>query len=395
MNISFINSFYPSPIVGGVERVTHDLATALSAKGHNVDVMILEGTLPHDKNQNYDCHLVPEPGYWGAEKNSEAFRRLLNEHQIQIVVVQSEKFPAIELVESGISCGVKVVSVFHIAPCCDRGGWNDLLAPQIWRHGMLATMLKLPYLFIRYIVNRYVSCSWERKKLQRQYNISNKFITLSAHFHPRLIKFLKATDSSKFCAIPNPAPPCSVSKEEVARKKNIILWVGRMNFCQKRPDRMIQIWEKIASFHTDWTLIMIGDGDAKDILEKYCNRNHVPRVLFTGQVDPHPYYRKAKLLCMTSSWEGWGLVVTEAMSYGCVPIAYNSYDSLKDIICNNNNGIIVPAYDKTSFISELNRLIDNDKLRCDLAFNGLESIKKYALDSVVSQWEELFKELLN
>lgn len=118
MNISFINSFYPSPIVGGVERVTHDLATALSAKGHNVDVMILEGTLPHDKNQNYDCHLVPEPGYWGAEKNSEAFRRLLNEHQIQIVVVQSEKFPAIELVESGISCGVKVVSVFHIATRC-------------------------------------------------------------------------------------------------------------------------------------------------------------------------------------------------------------------------------------------------------------------------------------
>lgn len=394
MNICFINSFYPSPIRGGVERVTHDLATGLSARGHSVDIIILEGTLPHDINQAYACHLVPEPGHWGSVKNSEAFRNLLRKHQIQVVVVQSEKYPAIELAESGISCGVKVVSVFHTAPCCDRGRWNDLLAPQIWRHGMLATMLKLPYLFIRYIVNRYVSCSWERKKLQCQYNISNKFITLSAHFHPRLIKFLKATDSSKFCTIPNPAPSCCVSEEEIAHKENIILWVGRMNFCQKRPDRMIQIWEKISSNHTDWQLVMIGDGDAKDILEKYCNMHHVPRVLFTGQVDPHPYYRKAKLLCMTSSWEGWGLVLTEAMSNGCVPIVYNSYNSLQDIIDNNKSGIIVPAYDKKSFCGIIEKLMVDEERRKDIALYGIQAIQMYAIDKVVMKWENLLMKLL-
>ena len=394
MNICFINSYFPSPTVGGVERVTHDLATALSAKGHRVDIVIIEGTMPQGVVQAYTCHLVPEPGQWGSIKNSEAFRNLLSKHQIQVIVVQSEKFPAIELVESGFGCGVKVVSVFHTAPCCDRGRWNDQIVPEIWRHGKVVTILKSPYHFFRYIINRHISCSWERMKLQRQYKISDKFITLSVLFHPRLIEFLKIDDPSKFGAIPNPAPSCCVTEEEIAYKENIILWVGRMNFSPKRPDRMIQIWERIAIYHTDWKLVMIGDGDAKDILEKYCNRHQVPRVIFTGKVDPYPYYKKAKLLCMTSSWEGWGLVLTEGMSFGCVPIAYNSYDSLKDIISNNENGIMVPAYDKKTFIKELNQLINNDEYRCHLAFNGLKSIKRYELDAVVCQWENLFKQLL-
>lgn len=394
MNICFVNSSFPSPTVGGVERVTHDLATALSAKGHRVDIVIIEGTLPQGVDQAYTCHLVPEPGYWGSIKNSEAFRNLLREHQIQVIVVQSEKLPAIELVESCLDCCVKVVSVFHTAPFCDCGRWNDKIVPEIWRHGKVVTILKSPYHYFRYIINRHISCSWGRMKLQRQYKISDKFITLSVLFHPRLIEFLKIDDPSKFGAIPNPVPSCCVTEEEIAYKENIILWVGRMNFCQKRPDRMIQIWERIAFFHTDWKLVMIGDGDAKDILEKYCKRHQVPRVLFTGKVDPYPYYKKAKLLCMTSSWEGWGLVLTEGMSFGCVPIAYNSYESLKDIISNNENGIMVPAYDKKTFINELNRLINNDEYRCHLAINGLKSIKRYELDAVVCQWENLFKQLL-
>ena len=82
------------------------------------------------------------------------------------------------------------------------------------------------------------------------------------------------------------------------------------------------------------------------------------------------------------------------MSFGCVPIAYNSYDSLKDIISNKENGIMVPAYDKKTFINELNRLINNDEYRCHLAINGLKSIKRYELDAVVCQWEKLFKILL-
>ena len=59
--------------------------------------------------------------------------------------------------------------------------------------------------------------------------------------------------------------------------------------------------------------------------------------------------KRAPILCMTSNYEGFPMVLVEAMQYGCVPFAFDSFPSLYDIINDGINGVIVPAFDEDSY----------------------------------------------
>lgn len=392
MNICFINSGYPSPTTGGVERVTYNLTHVFREHGHQVGVLVLEGTLPPVTEQLCPCFLVPEPGHWGSSANVEFFRQLQRKWNIQLVIVQSEKFPAVELCEQGLEDGVKVISVFHTAPFPDRGTLDDCISPEIWRHGLCWTVINLPFLLLRHWRNSSAARKWEREKLRRQYALSDAFVTLSPRFHQKLAEFLRIMDSNKLYAIPNP----SVTVAESAQKKDkLIIWVGRMTFTQKRPDRMVRIWETIAPAHPDWHLALLGDGEAREVLEAYCSRKKIPRISFVGTADPIPYYRRANILCLTSSWEGWGLVLTEAMSYNCVPVAYDSFSPLRDIIQDGETGLAVPAFDETVYRNRLEWLMTHNNERDSMAEKTSPSVQRFSMERILRQWEELFQQVMN
>ena len=94
---------------------------------------------------------------------------------------------------------------------------------------------------------------------------------------------------------------------------------------------------------------------------------------------------------MTSRLESWGLTITEAQQFGVVPIAFNSYPSLTDII-NPQNGIIVSDNDLSAYIKAIKYLIRNKNARKNLAINAIESSKKFKSDIIAKQWIELMKE---
>lgn len=50
----------------------------------------------------------------------------------------------------------------------------------------------------------------------------------------------------------------------------------------------------------------------------------IPNIRFVGYQDPLSYQLESRILCLTSIYEGWGMVLTEAMQCGAVPIAFNS-----------------------------------------------------------------------
>lgn len=98
---------------------------------------------------------------------------------------------------------------------------------------------------------------------------------------------------------------------------------------------------------------------------------------------------------MTSLYEGWGMVLTEAMQCGAVPIAFNSFASVTDVIDHGRNGILVKPFSIKQYEKELRRLMDNLDLLKRLSENAMQDIKKYNVDCVVDQWEELFQEFNN
>lgn len=92
---------------------------------------------------------------------------------------------------------------------------------------------------------------------------------------------------------------------------------------------------------------------------------------------------------MTSAFEGWGLTLTEAQQYGCVPMAFNSYESLPDIIDDGQNGIIVDWPDTRQYAGKLASLMADNGLRRQMAAKAIETSHRFEAEKVGRMWVEL------
>ena len=99
-------------------------------------------------------------------------------------------------------------------------------------------------------------------------------------------------------------------------------------------------------------------------------------------------------MLLVSEYEGFGIVLIEAQSFGCVPVALDSYSALHDIVINGNNGVIIEyPFQIDKFVSEIAFLIDNkDKLE-EYELNAIKSVEKFSLPNVVKMWLKLFEEV--
>lgn len=155
------------------------------------------------------------------------------------------------------------------------------------------------------------------------------------------------------------------------RKKRRILFCGRLT-AQKVPYRALYIWQWLQNELPDWELSIVGDGPWRERMQDLCRKLGLKRVVFYGFKDPRPFYRESSVLWMTSNFEGWGLVLTEAMQYGCVPIVYNSFSSITDIIESGKTGYIIAPFDTEQFAVRTLELIRSGTL-CNFAQTGSPS----------------------
>lgn len=139
-----------------------------------------------------------------------------------------------------------------------------------------------------------------------------------------------------------------------------------MDYENKRVNRIVEAWESLYKKYVDWELILVGDGSHKNTLEDYVRKRNIQRVCFKSfQVDPPiRYYKDASIFLLTSDLEGFGLVITESMSYGVVPIVYGSYEAIYDIIDDGKSGFITPMpYNNQKTVDSISLLIEDEKLR--------------------------------
>lgn len=109
----------------------------------------------------------------------------------------------------------------------------------------------------------------------------------------------------------------------------------------------------------DWHLDIVGDGPDAEMLKDSAQKLGLSRIAFHGFQNPEPYYSRASVFCMTSTFEGFGLVLVEAMQHGCVPVAFDSYPAVRDIISHGENGILVPPFQEEIYSNALTSLINN------------------------------------
>ncbi len=175
-------------------------------------------------------------------------------------------------------------------------------------------------------------------------------------------------------------------------KKERVISVGRLVY-QKGFDRLIRIWSIVNKQYPTWKLDIYGEGEKEDELKRKIQEYSLEKVItikpFTKDIMTE--YTKSSIFALTSNYEGFGLVLIEAMFCGLPCISFNCPFGPSEIIKNNEDGIIVTNNDIELYADKLCGLIKSQQLRMKLGENAKTNVLRYSPKYIIDKWNELFK----
>jgi glycosyltransferase involved in cell wall biosynthesis len=105
-------------------------------------------------------------------------------------------------------------------------------------------------------------------------------------------------------------------------------------------------------------------------------------------------YQQASILVLTSQYEGFGMVLAEAMACGVPCVSFDAPCGPAEIIHDSEDGYVVPLNDDDALANRLAALMDDDDLRRDMSQRARRNILRYTPNVVMAQWEELYNRLI-
>jgi glycosyltransferase involved in cell wall biosynthesis len=389
MNILFVTQFRIDANRGGVQRVTESLSREFARRPGTKVYYLSLGAGKDEVIDNIPQFYIANPRSIEAPENVSYLRKLISDREINVIINQAGIYPKpLQLLKSSIDDQVKLVSVHHNCISCLQKNYENIIREH-YKGSKIFKLIDNP---VGWRVMKY----YNRVKYGRYFTSamkkSDKLVLLSHRFVPELSDYNVTPVHGRVEAIPNPAPFAVVDGVE-AKKQNRLLFVGRLNYQQKRANLLIDIWKQLYLKFPDWSLDVVGDGPKKDELVRNAEREGLQRITFHGFQDPKPFLEKAKIFCLTSAFEGYGMVLVEAQAYGVVPVSFNCFSALPDIIQSGTNGIIVRKFDLNQYISELHQLMEDENGRKQMARHAQVSVKEFEVSKVADVWLKLFEDL--
>ncbi|WP_378173656.1 glycosyltransferase family 4 protein [Aquimarina sp. SS2-1] len=254
------------------------------------------------------------------------------------------------------------------------------------------------------IYERHVSRSVEIKKGKR--SLTKRIITsvkyglmnFGGRFYDHFVVLTRGNlnewSFKNLKVIPNPLSFYPEAKSTLENKK--VLAVGKHSF-QKGYDRLLKSWKQVVQKHSDWTLDIYGTIDEREGLDILANKLKISNTVnfYPPIKNISEKYQEASIYTMSSRFEGFGMVLTEAMAYGVPCVSYDCPYGPSDIITDGKNGVLVENGDIDAFAEGIISLIENQKQRESFGINAKETVKKYLPETIAKEWDLLFKSLKN
>lgn len=376
-----------NPTQGGTERTAFLLACLLKKQGFHVVFL----SLLHTRKRNdslFPQYFLPDPLNLFSSSNSDFVEKICGNLNIGFILNEGASSDSSFFFNHAcLKTNAQIVSILNFSIWEGLDHFHSLIPPMFGHGQTWPNMLKTAGRMLTAPWKKYSSIRKKRNKLHHLLEYSDKVVVLSPSYASDCISFTAPRYSHKLHPIPNPLTFPVQEPFSLELKKNTLLYVGRLSYGDKRVDRLLNIWKKLHATHADWCLKIVGDGEFREPLEKMAARDHLERVFFMGRQDPEPFYREAKILCMTSTHEGMPMVINEALAYGCLPIAFNSFHAAEEMIPNEETGRLVPAFDLEQYARTLAEL-----MKTPYQAPCRKVLENYSEKTVTSKWLSCLKE---
>ena len=392
MNIAFFLFTYPG--IGGTETVSNLLAEWFTKKGGgNCCVIAWKRGEHKTANSLTDIFYLPDGNNIDSDANVEAILEYVTKKQIRVIINQGPFWKGTKRLHTA---GCRLISVLHYAPSFridnNRNAIDRLYNNSEGKKLSYRIKTLVRHSFKDFFSKRdfyRIDAPFFREVLEN----SDAFVLLCPSYVTEWKNLLKLRDDRLLLSIHNPIIVPKVNGTIKTEKMKTLLFVGRLTAWDKRVDRLLYLWSELESKYKDWKLCVVGDGEERKNLMTLAKELQLERVEFVGYKDPRPYYRNADVLCMTSSSEGYPMVVLEAAIYGCPTIAYGVSSGIKEMIEDGGTGFVIKPFQKEEYLTKLRWLMDNQSEREAMGKNAYVRLSKYDIETIGKQWIALFNKI--
>ncbi len=228
---------------------------------------------------------------------------------------------------------------------------------------------------LKWLLMRLLAPSFDKFIVLTKGNVQEWKSLKNLHIIPNLLSF-------------NPNQSSSLQNRKV-------IAVGKQGY-QKGYDLLLKAWKLVYEKHPDWELEIYGTIAAEYKLQELANAIGIEDVIhfYAPVKDIQTKYLDASIYVMSSRFEGFGMVLIEAMASGLPCVSFDCPHGPADIINQGEDGILVPNGDFNQLANVLIELIEKEVLRKDMGAKAKENVKRYLPEHIMPLWDHLFQQLI-
>lgn len=193
--------------------------------------------------------------------------------------------------------------------------------------------------------------------------------------------------------IPNAANFIAEKYSDCSAKR--VIAVGRLDY-QKSFDRLIQVWEKVHQQMPDWRLDIFGQGEWQEMLQGMIDERGLQETVKLNGPTKNigQEYSESSMIVMSSHYEGFPMVMIEAMACGLPAVSFDFKCGPKDIIKERENGLVVPGGDIDGLAEAMMTLMKDDELRKRMGEEAKKVVETFSEAKVMDKWVRLYEETI-
>lgn len=332
-------------------------------------------------------------GRSGTERVTCQLANLLDSHGYQVVILNMDTlkekvaFPLNKNIEVQ-SCDSSLIKLIKIIKSFKK---NDILFIQNMERLSLLILLSFPKTKVLCLEHGvfFVKSKISKFLISLLYSGIDYLITITYSDAKNYKKFI---EDNKITTIYNSTPymPEKVSYNLNSKK---IVALGRLSE-EKNFSDLVLAWSYIYNKFPDWSLEIYGDGEEKQKLETLVNNLDIKNIFFLPNTnDVESVYKNASFLVQTSKFEGLGMVLIEAQSFGLPVIAYDCPYGPSEIISDNSNGFLIELGNVILLSNKIEYLITHPEERLKMSHKALTCVEKFSPTNINRKWLDLFKQL--